>query len=299
MSSTSSSSLRHHHPTELIGSRDQRIQAALEASKAYRPNTTTAQLWFNIPHVLRTSSTSEENKGAELERQLAQIQYLFLTKNYVSIIRLVHRQILHLQQQQSSLPLSSTIIITTKKKIPIFLEAALVSFKKLFQENSPLCDLPLLHLFLHSSLPFYPTAPSLGIPAAFLLIKLNKPNGRSHELTAHELTRTNPIGKSPQKDALRAITPALLHSGSSRIRELVAQAIIMSSHPQQTAHQFILILRSDPYKQHLNTAIQHLGLSSYINNPLLPQQTTLVTPDIWSSYILKAFLETDHHVDQS
>lgn len=274
--STSSSLLRHHHPTELIGSRDQRIQAALEASKAYRPNTTTAQLWFNIPHVLRTSSTSEENKGAELERQLAQIQYLFLTKNYVSIIRLVHRQILHLQQQQSSLPLSSTIIITTKKKIPIFLEAALVSFKKLFQENSPLCDLPLLHLFLHSSLPFYPTAPSLGIPAAFLLIKLNKPN-----------------------DALRAITPALLHSGSSRIRELVAQAIIMSSHPQQTAHQFILILRSDPYKQHLNTAIQHLGLSSYINNPLLPQQTTLVTPDIWSSYILKAFLETDHHVDQS
>lgn len=42
--SSSSSSLRHHHPTELIGSRDQRIQAALEASKAYRPNTTTAQL---------------------------------------------------------------------------------------------------------------------------------------------------------------------------------------------------------------------------------------------------------------
>jgi len=95
---------------------------------------------------------------------------------------------------------------------------------------------------------------------------------------------------------LQAITPALLHSGSSRIRELVAHAIMASTDPHQTALHFLRFLRADPHEQqHLNIAMQHLGLSSYIhNNP----QTTLTPPDIWSSYILKAFLETDHHTEE-
>ncbi|KAA1065860.1 hypothetical protein PGT21_013378 [Puccinia graminis f. sp. tritici] len=297
--------------------REDRFKEALKASLDYKPIT---EKWFH-PHPHTANSNSNRNSGLENEeedeenwvadmnpeRLLALIQYEFVSQNYLRIIQTSHHYILfHHHPDPNTLPKEKKKETTSTnheatKKLAIILESNLICFKKLLRSNPtllfpshPTVSPSLLLLFLEWSQPFFDLVPSLGFVAADLFIRLG-----------------NPV------EGLNAIIPALEHSGSPRIHQILETGIMMSpkneEDPKAKAKGLVaeIFRRVSSNKTHLKPFIQHLGLSNYVtHHPIIsspsspstaPTSTSMITTitntdtntlQPWLSFMLDAFRET-------
>ncbi|WAQ87326.1 hypothetical protein PtA15_8A230 [Puccinia triticina] len=246
--------------------REGRLAQALQASVGYRPQAANVRCSLFPPRRRLTVLF-----GLGPDRLAALIQHDFLRKDFPRILRTSHAYIAHHHPTLSRAGSEPT------RKLALILESSLVCLKKLsLLDDPPRQDL--LEQFLEWSRPFYQLVPSLGIPAASLLTQLNKPD-----------------------DALKAITPALLHSGSPRIRAIVKEAMERSSDPKASATGLVQELLQDSNKPHLKAAIHHLGLSAFITTADLhssspsPSANPPSGLDSWSSCILLALQESSQN----
>ncbi|KAI7949885.1 hypothetical protein MJO28_008706 [Puccinia striiformis f. sp. tritici] len=266
--------------------REERFKKALQDSLGYKPITDN---WFHP-----TTSDSEESDDLiiqlDAERLIALIQYDFLSARYLRIITLTHRYLSYhhplLFPNKNSVQASEKEISTkvkvgnnaeSTKKLGIIFESILICFKKLWDgcpslqfTTHPNINHTLLLEFLESSKDFSSLVPSLGIPAAYLFTKIDKPN-----------------------EALKAIIPALIHSGSPRIRKIIEEAIMSSPDPKRSAQglvEDVIELESKDDRVHLKTVLLHLGISSH---SLDSAAAALAEPFSWSSYILLALSSID------
>ncbi|POW16826.1 hypothetical protein PSTT_00952 [Puccinia striiformis] len=265
--------------------REERFKKALQDSLGYKPITETG--FIRPPAIPKNRRSDHSTRCRTINRTH---QHDFLSARYLRIISLTHRYLSYhhplLFPNENSVRASEKEISTkvkvdynaeSTKKLGIIFESILICFKKLWDgcpslqfTTHPNINHTLLLEFLESSKDFSSLVPSLGIPAAYLFTKIDKPN-----------------------EALKAIIPALIHSGSPRIRKIIEEAIMSSPDPKRSAQglvEDVIELESKDDRVHLKTVLLHLGISSH---SLDSAAAALAEPFSWSSYILLALSSID------
>jgi hypothetical protein len=93
------------------------------------------------------------------------------------------------------------------------------------------------------------------------------------------------------KESLKVIIPALIHSSSPRILQLIKHALAASDDPRGSARVLVKQVLTE-HPAHLKAVIQHLGLSNYHITIQSSATTNATSTDKnWSSYIYQALLE--------